>query len=155
MQNDTTNRERILVIANETADSDALVDVIVTSARDGAAEVLAVAPALNSRLRHWLSDEDEARRHAKERLQRCVERLDEAGVEATGMIGDADPLQALRDALAFFEADLLIVATHPPARSHWLSSSLVERASRYFAGPILHVTVDTSRDAARTLAAAA
>ena len=56
------------------------------------------------------------------------------------MIGDADPLQALRDALAF-PADLLIVATHPAGRSNWLATNLVERASRYFAGPILHVTV--------------
>jgi nucleotide-binding universal stress UspA family protein len=155
MQTDTTSPERILVIANETADSDALLGVIEASAADGPAEVLAVAPALNSRVRHWLSDEDEARRRAKERLQRCVERLQDAGVDATGMIGDADPLQALKDALAFFEPDLLIVATHPPARSHWLADNLVERASRHFAGPILHVTVDVSHDEVRTLAAAA
>ena len=57
------------------------------------------------------------------------------------MIGDADPLQALRDALAWFPADLLIVATHPAGRSNWLATNLVERASRHFAGPILHVTV--------------
>jgi hypothetical protein len=103
--------------------------------------VLVVAPALNSRLRHWTSDEDGARVRAKARLQRSVERLHGGGVDATGMIGDADPLQALRDALAWFPADLLIVATHPAGRSNWLATNLVERASRDFAGPILHVTV--------------
>lgn len=147
MHTETATPERILVLANETADTGALLAVIATSAR-GDAEVLAVAPALNSRLRHWVSDEDTARRLAKERLQRCVERLERAGVNATGWIGDADPLQALRDALAFFQADLLIVATHPAGRSNWLAESLVERASRHFAGPILHVTVDNAEFAA-------
>jgi hypothetical protein len=137
----TATPERILVLANETADTDALVDVIAASASDGA-EVLAVAPALNSRLRHRLSDDDAARRRAKERLQRCVERLREAGVDATGWIGDADPLLAMRDALAFFDADVLIISTHPPGRSNWLAENVVERASHQFAGPILHVPVD-------------
>jgi nucleotide-binding universal stress UspA family protein len=145
------NPSTILVLANETADSGALLETIERSA-GGDANVLVVAPALNSRLRHWTSDEDDARVRAKERLQRCVERLDDAGVEATGMIGDADPLQALRDALAWFPADLLIVATHPAGRSNWLATKLVERASRYFAGPILHVTI---ADAAPAVALAA
>ncbi len=148
MHTDPATPERILVIANETADTSALVELIATAARDPNAEVLAVAPALNSRLRHWLSDEDEARRLAKERLQRCVERLELAGVNATGWIGDADPLQALRDALAFFDPNLVIVATHPPGRSNWLAEGLVERASRCFAGPILHLTVDHAEFAA-------
>ena len=140
MHTDTTNPERILVLANETADDDGLREVI-TRAAGADAEVLAVAPALNSRLRHWTSDEDGARARAKRRLQRCVEQLQRQGVDATGMIGDADPLQALRDALAFFRPDVLIVATHPPGRSNWLATNLVERASRHFDGPILHVTV--------------
>src|SRR5262249_20179169 len=128
-----------------------LLEVVERSAgRD--ANVLVVAPALNSRLRHWTSDDDGARGRAKERLQRSVERLHGAGVDATGMIGDADPLQALRDALAWFPADLLIVATLPTGRSNWLASNLVERASRHFAGPILHVTV---ADAATAMALAA
>ena len=118
----------------------------------GEANVLVVAPALNSRLRHWTSDEDAARDLAKERLQRSVEHLHAAGVDATGMIGDADPLQALRDALAWFRADLLIVATHPAGHSNWLATNLVERASRDYAGPILHVEV---ADAAPALALAA
>jgi hypothetical protein len=142
----TTTPEKILVLADESTESDRLADVILTCAAGRPAEVLAVAPALNSPLRHWLSDEDEARRLAKERLQRCVQRLDRSGLDATGWIGDANPLQALRDALAFFRADTVIVATHPPPRSNWLARHLVERASRYFAGPILHVVVEPGEE---------
>jgi nucleotide-binding universal stress UspA family protein len=151
MQIDTINPAAILVLANETADADALRDVIERSAGNEA-NVLVVAPALNSRLRRWTSDEDGARDRSKERLQRSVEQLHDAGVDATGTIGDADPLQALRDALAWFPADLLIVATHPAGRSNWLATNLVERASRHYAGPILHVTVT---DAAPVMALAA
>ena len=149
--NATQKTDRILVLANETADARELLDVIERSA-PGEAEVLAVAPALNSRVRHWLSDEDAARDAAKGRLQRCVQALHRAGVDATGMLGDPDPVQALRDALTFFRPDVLIVATHPRGRSNWLATNLVERASEHFAGPILHVTVSVP---ARTLAIAA
>jgi nucleotide-binding universal stress UspA family protein len=147
MHTETTN-ERILVIANETAATDTLIETVVTSAPDGHAQVLAIAPALNSRVRHWTSDEDPARRRAKERLQTCVGRLQAAGIDATGMIGDADPVQALRDALAFFDADVLVIATHPEGRSHWLADDLLGRARRHFGGPILHVTVASAPELA-------
>jgi nucleotide-binding universal stress UspA family protein len=150
MHADTIDPSMILVLANETAESAVLLDAIGRSA-GGDAEVLAVAPALNSRLRHWTSDEDAARDAAKERLQRLVAQLHDLGVEATGMIGDADPLQALRDALAFFRADLVVIGTHPAGRSNWLATNLVQRASRHFDGPILHVTV--RGEAAMALAA--
>ena len=38
--------------------------------------VMVVAPAVNSRLRHWLSDDDGARRTAAERLAACLDRLE-------------------------------------------------------------------------------
>jgi hypothetical protein len=73
-----------------------------TDLRD--AEVLVVAPALNSRLRHWLSDEDGARRRAAERADACVEQLERSGAHASGRVGDPDPMQAIEDALPTFPA---------------------------------------------------
>jgi ribosomal protein S18 acetylase RimI-like enzyme len=134
----------ILVIANETVESPVLHKAIRASADDGA-RVAVVAPALNSRLRHWLSDEDEARRAAELRLAGCVESLAAAGVDAEGWVGDADPLQALADALHVFRADELVIATHPEGRSNWLARNLVQRARRRFRLPILHVVVDPDR----------
>ena len=104
-----------------------------------------VAPALNSRLRHWVSDEDEARAAAEERLARSLERLRADSVAATGAVGDADPMQAIVDALHVFDPDAIVIATHPPARSNWLARDLVGRVRRRFARPVVHVVVDSAQ----------
>jgi len=133
--------KKILVVANETIEGEVLHEAIRESS---ATEVHVVAPALNSRLRHWFSDEDEAQRSAGDRLAACLARLRDAGLEARGSVGDADPLQALADGLHFFPADEIIIATHPEGRSHWLARNLVDRARSRFAQPILHVVVDSA-----------
>jgi hypothetical protein len=96
------------------------------------AEVLVVAPALNSWLRHWLSDEDPARRRASERLTSTLEQLRRRGVRAFGLVGDADPLQAVTDALRSFPADEIVIAGRPEPADR-LSRRLVHRAGRQFA----------------------
>lgn len=131
------SKRRVLVIANETIEGPRLQEAIGLGA-----EVRVVAPALNSRLRHWLSDEDTARRAAGERLARCLTRLDEAGIEATGRIGDADPLLAIQDELRHFDADEILISTHPPGRSAWLARNLVDRTCERFGLPVLHVVAD-------------
>jgi hypothetical protein len=137
-----TGRFRILAIANETVEGDALHQLIVEQAGDMPTEVLVVAPALNSRLRHWLSDVDGAREAAEERLTRSIERLEFDGIPAYGWVGDADPLEAIADALAVFEADQLIISTHPEARSNWLARDVVRRAQDRFGLPTAHVTAE-------------
>jgi hypothetical protein len=145
-RDDQPTPRRILVVANETAEGPILHDAIRFRAGGArAVEVLVVAPALNSRLRHWTSDEDDARRAAELRLAACIERLAQAGVEATGLVGDAQPLQAIDDALGVFPADEIVIATHPDGRSHWLSRGVVARARSRFRRPILHVVVDVER----------
>src|SRR3954454_10988201 len=85
---------RILVISNETVTGTVLHEAIRFRATNVGGEVLVVAPALNSRLRHWMSDVDAARRAAEERLAVCLKRLRAAGVSARGEVGDSDPMQA-------------------------------------------------------------
>ena len=58
------------------------------------------------------------------------------------MLGDADPIQAMEDALRTFGADEIIVSTHPEGRSHWLERGVVERARERCEAPITHVVVD-------------
>jgi GABA permease len=136
---------RLLVIANETIEGQALHDAVRQRASARRTEVLVVAPALNSRLRHWMSDEDAARRAAEDRLIGCLQRLERGGVHAQGWVGDADPLRAIDDALIVFSARELIVATHPEERSNWLAHNLVERARERYDVPVVHVVVDTVR----------
>jgi len=138
-------RFRILAIANETVEGDALHQLILHHAGDLPADVLVVAPALNSGLRHWLSDVDGAYAAAERRLARSVARLQADGVPAYGWVGDADPLEAIADALAIFEADQVIIATHPETRSNWLARNVVGRARMRFDLPIAHVVVDGAR----------
>src|SRR3954465_14075859 len=116
--------------------------------------VTIVAPALNSRLRHWLSDEDPARRAAAERLERCTAALADAGVRVDGRVGDADPLQAIADALSEFPADELLIVTHPEERSNWLARDLVPRACARFSLPVLHLVVEGVEARPPVLAAA-
>jgi hypothetical protein len=143
---------RVLVVANETVASDILHAAVRAQVHEEAdGQVLVVAPALNSRLRHWLSDDAAARRAAELRLDRCLRRLEAAGIRAEGLVGDADPVQAIDDVLRVFPADSLVVATHPDGRSNWLARDLVGRAAR-FGLPIAHIIVDaeTRRERAAT-----
>jgi nucleotide-binding universal stress UspA family protein len=105
-------------------------------------QVLVVSPALNSPIRHWASDEDPAREEAQRRLEASLERLRANGIEASGEVGDADPLQAIEDAVRTFGPDEIIISTHPEGRSHWLERGVVTGARERFAVPITHVVVD-------------
>jgi hypothetical protein len=51
----STEPRRVLVIANETVESDLLRGVIARRVGASGSSVLVVAPALNSRLAHWSS----------------------------------------------------------------------------------------------------
>jgi GABA permease len=130
---------RILVVANETVGGSRLFNEIRARSEGYREQVLVLSPALNSALRHWVSDEDGAREAARGRLDASLGRLKEAGIDARGEIGDADPLQAIEDALRTFGADEIIISTHPPERSNWLERGVVAKARERFPVPITHV----------------
>ena len=130
---------RILVIANRTCPCPTLADEVARRASAAPTDVLVVAPALNSRLRHWLSDVDQALACARERLGLATNALRQRGVNACGEIGDADPLLAIEDALAGFAADEIVIATLPPGRSNWIERDLVAKATVRFGIPIAHL----------------
>jgi hypothetical protein len=141
------DERRILVAANETVAGAALREAIRSAAEGYRSEVLVVCPALNSPLRHWTSDEDEARAVAQERLDRSLQELARLGINARGEIGDPDPVQAIEDALRTFGADQIIISTHPEGRSNWLERGVVGSARERFAVPIMHVVVDLEAEA--------
>jgi membrane protein implicated in regulation of membrane protease activity len=140
------NERRILVIANETVGGGRLRDEISTRSEGYDEHVLVVTPALNSHIRHWASDEDNARLEAQKRLDASLARLRAGGIDARGEVGDAEPLQAMEDALRLFGADEIIISTHPEGRSHWLEKGIVDSARERFAVPITHVVVDLAAE---------
>jgi hypothetical protein len=146
------DERRILVIANETVAGSALRELLQRRAEGVREEVLVVCPALNSPLRHWVSDEDGAREAAQLRLEDCLARLGELGVGARGEIGDGDPLQAIEDALRTFPADEIVVSTHPEGRSNWLERGVVAGARERFDVPVTHVVTDLEAEAANVAA---
>jgi hypothetical protein len=99
------------------------------------ADVLVVAPALNSRLHRWLSDEDGARYKAAARVSGWVDRLQQTGAHVEGRVGDADPLQAIADALPTFAADEIVIVPQSD-RSTRFTDELVSRARRRFELPV-------------------
>jgi hypothetical protein len=137
--NHTHQTAGILVIANRTCPCPALVDEVARRASDAPTTVLVVAPALNSRLRHWVSDVDDAVAQARDRVELAVAELRERGISARGEVGDSDPLLAIADALANFQASEIVIATHPAGRSNWLERGLVETATERFDLPITHL----------------
>lgn len=141
-------RRRILVVANETLTGQALRREIAHRASGHETDVHVVCPALNTKIKHWVSDEDDARRQAQERLDTLVSRLGHEGVVVQGSIGDGDPVQAMEDALRLFPADEAIISTHPPGRSNWLERDVIERARERFPVPVSHVVVDLEHERA-------
>jgi hypothetical protein len=141
----------VLVVANETVAGRKLHDAVRRATEGRPARVLVVSPALNSPLRHFVSDEDKARQAAQERLNRSMRALGDAGIDARGEVGDADPLQAIEDALRTFGADEIIISTHPEGRSNWLEKGVVSGAERRFTVPITHVVVDLQAERAESV----
>ena len=142
LHDESPHPHRILVIANETVGGSPLREEVARRAQSQGTEILVVAPALNSPVRHWVSDEDGARAAAQERVEASIARFAELGVTVRGEVGDGEPLQAIEDALRTFGADEIVLSTHPEGRSHWLEQGLVDEARRRFAVPITHVVVD-------------
>jgi Universal stress protein family len=133
--------KKILALVSEPVSGEALRKA-VDGERAAGAEVLVVAPALNSRTRFWISDPDPAIERAEEVQEETVERMDEEDIDAAGDTGESDPLLAIEDALATFPADEIVLFTHASGARNWLEEGLVEEVRERFAGPVQHLVVE-------------
>jgi hypothetical protein len=148
MADEVTPRLRVLVVLDEEIGSGELRDEIVK--RAAGADVFVVAPALvSSAFRHEMGDVDGAMGPARERLERSLNALREAGVSAEGEVGDADPTMAIRDELTLRRPGDVIVVAHREGREAWAEHGLYERIEREFDRPITELLVDTEGDSAR------
>lgn len=126
----------MLVLTSEPVDAELLRGALGDDAEQ--AEVLVVSPALNdSPLKFWIGDSDEAAARAERVQEEAVERLSEEGIDAAGDTGDSDPLLAVQDALATFDAERIVVFTHPGDERAYREEELAEVRER-FGIPVVH-----------------
>jgi hypothetical protein len=134
----------LLVIANETVAGKELTEAVVGHRAD---QVTVVCP-VNAPREGYVVYQDTRRAAARRRLDKALADLRAAGIAADGFVVDADPVDAVRDALAQLEPPVtaIVVSTHPEQKSGWLRRDVPEEI-RKAAGdiPVEHVVVDLSR----------
>ena len=121
------DERRILVIANETVAGTELREAIERTAAGHRAHVLVVTPALNTKLRHWVSDEDQARAAAQQRLRRSVAHS-RSSASRPGSGGRCRSVAVDRGRAPDVRRDVMIISTHPEGRSNWLERGRGQRA---------------------------
>lgn len=124
-----------LVIANRTSSGAELIERLKDKAAHGERHLfIAVVPQQGGN--------GLAAREARERLATMLDRLEQAGLLASGLIGDPDPYTATINALALFRVDDVVISTLPDERSGWMRSQLIERVQRATSTPVEHIVVD-------------
>jgi hypothetical protein len=140
--------KHVLVIANETVAGRSLIEAIERRRKDGPVRVTVITP-VNQPREGYVVYEDTRRAAAGRRLEHTLAALRAAGIPASGLVVETDPVAATRDALATLEPppDEIVVSTHPQQRSGWLRRNVVDRIRDAGGGlPVEHVVVDLERD---------
>ncbi len=105
---------KLLVLTTEPISADQLRAALPAEADPSDAEVMVIAPALHENaLRFWVSDADEAIGKARAVESETIDQLGDAGISASADTGESDPLEAVEDALRTFEADRIVIFSHP------------------------------------------
>ena len=142
----------VLVIANETAASNTLIEKLRELASDGHPLVTVIAP-VNQPSEGYVVYQDTRRAAAGRRLDKTLELLRRSQIRANGLVVETDPVMAVKDALAQLEPAVteIVVSTHPQERSGWLRRNVVERI-RKAAGtvPVEHVVAAAAEADAET-----
>jgi hypothetical protein len=141
------NRPRVIVVvANETAASRSLAELLEEKARDGDVYVTVVAP-VNQPQQGYVVYYDTRRAAARRRLDKTLDLLRSHGIPCEGVVVETDPVSALRDAVDQIEPDEVIVSTHPQQKSGWLRRNAVEQMRRVAGDlPFEHVVVDVESE---------
>jgi hypothetical protein len=137
---------RILVVANEAVAGAELRDSLVEHLGDRDGSVFVVAPALvDSGLKHTLGDVDGAVEPAEERLRRTLAELHGAGIDASGEVGDSDPMVAIGDEIQKFHPEQVLLVAHRDEEGDFAERGLLEQAQRDLDLPVVELVVDRAR----------
>jgi hypothetical protein len=129
---------RLLVVANRTADSEELAAALRSRAEHADVRATIVIPAA-------LGHEQEAR----VRLEGVMADLRAHGIEASGVIGDADPVNATLDVWDPWRFDEIVLCTLPPGESTWLHVDIPHRLRRLTDATVQHVVAAAPAPAVR------
>jgi hypothetical protein len=143
----------LLVVANETVAGQALIEAVRQKAAEQDVELVTVLAPVNTPSAGYVVYEDTRRASAGRRLDRTLAALREAGIPAHGLVVEADPGDAVRDAFGMLDPKPtdVILSTHPVEKSGWLRKNVVDRV-RAAAGdvPVEHVVVEVGGEDGQT-----
>jgi hypothetical protein len=140
---------RVLVVANKTAATPALLDAVRERAARGPCEFTLLVPNTTHGLHKVVDPEDQSQSEAETVVELAVPLLEKAaGAPVDSIIGVPEPLAAIQDAVNLHGFDEIIISTLPTRVSKWLRLDLPHKA----AGLGLPVTTVTaaSREEAET-----
>ena len=128
---------RYLIVANQTLAGGALLGKVRALHEAAPASFHVLVPATPPAGHPWT--EGEAQRIAARRLDGCLERFSAMGIQADGEVGDAHPVDAIKDVMLRGEAfDEIVLSTLRPGLSRWLKWDLISRVEG-FGLPVHHV----------------
>jgi hypothetical protein len=115
-------------------------DAIRTQLGEDVGDVKVVVPAVRQGVLDWLANDERAFAHAREVAEQTADALPGDTVEATP--GEADVDLAIRDALATFPADEVVVAVRPDEESGAVESAATRKIPRELDGvPVRRLVV--------------
>ena len=132
---------RVLIVANRTAATPALIEAVRRRAASGPCTFTLLVPTSRHGLQRLTSTEDS---HTDANESEAVLELaiplleDAAGDEVEGVIGDADPLAAIQDAVNRRGFNEIILSTLPAHVSRWLKLDLPSKVQG-LGLPVTHV----------------
>jgi len=130
---------QVLVVANQTAESDELLAALKVRSDEGPCEFTLLVPATPHGV-SWAADMFAGEHEAEEHLHAMVERLRSIGLPVKeAKIGDPDALAAVQDACNFGTYDEVIVSTLPLHVSKWLKLDLPHKVEHATGLPVRHV----------------
>jgi hypothetical protein len=119
------------------------VEALAREVDGGGGEVRLIAPAVaTNSLDGAFGEVDEPRVEARERLQRALVAARAKGLEVSGEVGDADPVQAAQDALLERPADEILIFCHDDDCKEWYEGGLWRHAEEALAPPLKMVVID-------------
>jgi hypothetical protein len=134
------SKQKVLVVADQTADSPELVEGLRRRGAVDSAQVTLLVPAIGRRLRR--DSGFDAWQQAIERAEAGVAAIRAAGIDCAGaIVADPDPLLAAGDVLHARRFDEVLVAAPPPGLWALLRLSLTERLRRQTELPVAELTI--------------